>query len=298
MLILHHSDITDHDSLETLVNNTRLSWPPIAGVANGAMVLQDTALEQMTYDQMMQVLKPKVDGTRFLDDLFYDDPLDFFILFSSLSCVFGNSGQSNYAAANMYMISLAAQRRQRGVAASVIDIGAIMGIGYMAREVSRNVLAQLVTAGYRKMSERDFRLAFANAILAGRVDSGQPEELITGLHVAAPDEDFKPTWYENSRFAHVIRSAASSIIDAADQAAAVVSPRELLKQAETQIQAEQIIKGKIVYVQDNDSQRHASMTVFEGALQCSSRAIPKQSHSKATLVIKRPSLTKSTRCRS
>ena len=250
VLTLHHSDITDRVSLETLVTNTRRSWPPIAGVANGAMVLQDTALEQMTYDQMMQVLKPKVDGTRFLDELFYDYKLDFFILFSSLSCVFGNSGQSNYAAANMYMISLAAQRRQRGVAASVIDIGAIMGIGYMAREVSHNVLTQLVTAGYRKMSERDFRLAFASAILAGHVNSGQPEELITGLHVAAPDEDFKPTWYENSRFAHVIRSAASNIIDAADQSAAIVSPRELLKQAETQVEAEQIVQGKIDSIQE------------------------------------------------
>ena len=89
----------------------------------------------------MRVLRPKVNGTRLLDDIFHNDRLDFFVMFSSLASVFGNSGQSNYSAANMYMMSVAAKRRQRGVAASVIDIGAIMGTGYMAREVSEDVLS-------------------------------------------------------------------------------------------------------------------------------------------------------------
>ena len=208
------------------------------------MVLHDSALEQMTYDQMMCVLRPKVDGTRYLDEIFRNDPLDFFVLFSSLSCVFGNSGQSNYAAANMYMISLAAQRRQRGVAASVVDIGAIMGIGYMAREVSHNVLAQLVNAGYRKMSESDFRLAFANAVESGQKDSDQPEELITGLHVALPEENLKPAWSENPRFAHVIQKTASKAFYKKDKAAGTSSSRELLIHARTKAQVLQIIQGK------------------------------------------------------
>lgn len=241
------------------------------------MVLRDATFEQMTYDQMMRVLKPKVDGTRFLDEIFYDEPLEFFILFSSLSCVFGNSGQSNYAAANMYMIGLAAQRRQRGAAASVIDIGAVMGIGYMAREVSDSVLAQLVGAGYRKMSEWDFRLAFANAILAGRVGSGHSEELITGLHVAAPEEDFKPTWCENSRFGYVVRSASSKAVHTMDKSAAAVSPGELLKLAETQSQVEQIVRGKIVRVyerrQATSSQCDVSQRV---APTCFSQAVMKK----------------------
>ena len=70
--------------------------PPIAGVANGAMVLQDGLFDNMSYDAFAKVLKPKVLGSQLLDELFYDTPLDFFIFFSSATAVMGNSGQSNY----------------------------------------------------------------------------------------------------------------------------------------------------------------------------------------------------------
>lgn len=243
------NDITDKHSVQELVAQVRRSWPPIVGVANGAMVLHDTALEAMTYDQMMRVLRPKVDGTRFLDDLFRNDKrLEFFVLFSSLSSVFGNSGQSNYAASNMYEIAVCAQRRERGVVASVIDIGAIMGIGYMAREVGQNVLGQLVENGYRKLSERDFHLAFANAILAGRVGSDQPEELIMGLSSVAQSDQHKLAWTDNPRFSHVIQ--ASSSRDGGNNglggSEATVSPRELLKLAESTDQVHKIIQDSVV----------------------------------------------------
>ena len=207
------------------------------------MVLHDTSLETMTYDQMVQVLRPKVIGTRLLDDIFYDDPLDFFIMFSSLASVFGNSGQSNYSAANMFMMSIAAQRRQRGVTASVIDIGAVMGTGYMAREVSEDVLDQLVGAGYRKMSERDFHLTFANALICGRVGSGFSEELISGLHTVTLGEGTKPAWSNNPRFGHVLRTSIR-----ADQLSSSASPltqsvRGLLERAHTHDDVAQILQG-------------------------------------------------------
>lgn len=198
------SDITDKEALQKLYSEVCSTLPPIAGVANGAMVLQDTPVMSMSLEAMTKVLKPKVDGSQHLNELFQENTLDFFIFFSSLACVFGNSGQSNYAAANAFMISLAAQRRKRGLAASVIDIGAIMGIGYMAREVSQSVLDQLRKAGYMWMSERDFQLAFAEAILAGRPDSGANPELITGLRVVDADEELKTPWFSNPKFQHCI----------------------------------------------------------------------------------------------
>jgi hypothetical protein len=36
-------------------------------------------------------------------------------LFSSLASVVGNRGQSNYGAANLFMTSLAAQRKRKGL---------------------------------------------------------------------------------------------------------------------------------------------------------------------------------------
>ena len=51
------------------------------------MVLSDTLLSNMTFKEMQTVLKPKVDGSRSLDELFPHNDLDFFILFASRSGV-------------------------------------------------------------------------------------------------------------------------------------------------------------------------------------------------------------------
>lgn len=237
-------DVTHEPSLRKLVADLDNSadWPPIAGVANGAMVLADTTLQNMTFDQMTRVLRPKVEGTRVVDRVFHDKALDFFILFSSLSCVLGNSGQANYDAANMYLVGLAANRRARGLAASVVDIGAIMGTGYMAREVSDRTLALMVGAGFRKMSERDFLVAFANGMMAGCRPSEEPE-LITGLHVPGPDDEFQPAWVKNPRFSHVVaasRAAAGQTVASASSSQAE-SARDLLKRARTPADVSRII---------------------------------------------------------
>ncbi|KAI5921291.1 hypothetical protein F4810DRAFT_722761 [Camillea tinctor] len=237
------NDVTDESALRKLVADVRTSgsWPPIAGVANGAMVLNDITLQNMSYDQMTRVLKPKVEGTRILDQIFHSDELDFFVLFSSLSCVFGREGQANYDAANMYLVGLAAQRRARGLSASVIDIGAIMGTGYMAREVSERTLAQLLGAGYRKMSERDFHIAFANGIIAGRSQS-ESAELITGLYVPGPGEDFTPAWAHNPRFSHVLLRTGTALDKSIDASSKVEPTADLLKRAKTRKDVTRVIQ--------------------------------------------------------
>ena len=87
--------------------------PPIIGVVQGAMVLRDAMFADMNLETMETVVKPKVVGSMHLDAIFRDTPLDFFVFLSSIACVAGNPGQSMYAAANMFMTSLAAQRRKR-----------------------------------------------------------------------------------------------------------------------------------------------------------------------------------------
>jgi hybrid polyketide synthase / nonribosomal peptide synthetase ACE1 len=234
------NDVTDEASLTKLVQDLRNSpdWPPIAGIANGAMVLADVSLQNMTHDQMVRVLRPKIDGSILVDKIFHSDPLDFFILFSSLSCVLGNRGQANYDAANMFLVGLAAQRRARGVVASVVDIGAIMGMGYMAREVKEQTLKQMVGAGFNKMSERDFFMAFAHGMLAGCSSSSTRSsyEVITGLHVPPPSDEFQPGWISNPRFSHMVarrRAAARQQTKNTSSAHQSESTRDLLNRSKT-----------------------------------------------------------------
>lgn len=157
--------------------------PPIAGVAQGVMVLEDKSLQDMTLEQLLTVTKPKVEGSIYLDRLFSENTLDFFIFFSAVSTVVGNHGQANYAAANAFITSLAEQRRERGLAASVIDIGPIAGIGYISRSFDDEILDRMTmrTSGWAKTFERDFHQLFGEAVLAGRPGSTGPVEIGSGL---------------------------------------------------------------------------------------------------------------------
>ena len=94
-------DVTDKQSVIRVCDEAQSRLPPIAGVANGAMVLSDGPFADMSFTSLDKVLKPKIDGSKILDDVFSHRKLDFFIMFSSLAAVTGNPGQANYSAANM-----------------------------------------------------------------------------------------------------------------------------------------------------------------------------------------------------
>ncbi|KAL9130700.1 MAG: hypothetical protein Q9217_001179 [Psora testacea] len=238
------NDITNKESVHNLYEEVCRTLPPVAGVANGAMVLHDTLFGDMDLEKMEKVLKPKVEGSIHLDELFAENNLDFFIFFSSLASVFGNTGQSNYSSANMFMTSLAAQRRKRGLAGSVIDIGAIMGVGYMTREVSQWVLDQLRNSGYMWMSERDFHQMFAEAILAGHPQSTQNPEIVTGLRVVNADEELKTVWTTNPKFQHCVIHQA--VDGNKDNGSAVVPIMTQLQAATSQRKAYEILKDSFV----------------------------------------------------
>lgn len=149
------------------------------------MVLEDTAIRNMSLEALLKVTKPKVQGSLYLDQLFRDPDsnLDFFIFFSSVGSVAGRPGQSNYAAANLFMTALAEQRRCRGQSASIMHIGPVFGAGYMTQQ-GLDVGAKSATSlkSMFPISERDFFQNFAEAVIAARSRSrSEPLEITTGL---------------------------------------------------------------------------------------------------------------------
>jgi hybrid polyketide synthase / nonribosomal peptide synthetase ACE1 len=210
------------------------------------MVLHDTLFSEMSLDMMEVVLNPKINGSNYLDELFYDNNLDFFILFSSLSSIVGNTGQSNYAASCAYLTSLAAQRRQRGLAASAFDIGRVVGIGYVER-AGQGVQDQLVKAGYMSISESDFHQMFAETILAGRPEFGANPEVITGLRPTRSDEEPRVPWFDNPLFSHCIVEAKGEDAESDGKMAGKMAVRpaiDRLASASSMEEALEIIKGQ------------------------------------------------------
>ncbi|KEZ40819.1 putative lovastatin nonaketide synthase protein [Scedosporium apiospermum] len=206
-------DVTDKSAVEKLVSEVRATCPPIAGVANGAMVLHDCLFSKMDVEVLQKVLGPKIDGSRNLDEVFYDEDLDFFILFSSSAYIIGNSGQSNYAAANGYLNTLARQRRRRGLAASAFDIGRVAGIGYV-ETAGQAVMDQLTRFGLMAISETEFRQIFAETIRAGYPVPEDTEpghipvaNVTTGIRNIRDDEEIGGPWFDNPLFSHCIIEA-------------------------------------------------------------------------------------------
>ncbi|ROW16969.1 hypothetical protein VPNG_01408 [Cytospora leucostoma] len=175
--------------------------PPVGGIVNGAMVLDDRVFAKMDIDTWERVMRPKTVGSKNLDIVFTDERLEFFIMTSSFAAIGGHAGQSNYAAANMYMNGLAANRRRRGVAGSVLNIGVIYGLGLLARE-KRGIYTGLEREGYPPISERDIHHMFLEAIVAGRPVPGQILDLTTGLSRYRVNDPSPLHWHRDRRFCH------------------------------------------------------------------------------------------------
>ncbi|KAH8689029.1 hybrid PKS-NRPS PsoA [Talaromyces proteolyticus] len=190
-------DVTDMENLTEVHQEIISSMPPIAGVANAALVMRDCPFDGMSFEDLEAVLKPKVTGSENLDKLFFSTPLDFFILFSSVTSITGRPGQANYNAANMFMSTLAERRRRRGLAASVMHFGMLLGLGFVHGQAGPTVEAKVRQDDFEAISEADFHEIFAQAILSGRADSGLDPQLIAGLGTA-----IETSWRYNPRFWH------------------------------------------------------------------------------------------------
>lgn len=201
---IYANDVTSRESVTSVYKKICDELPPIGGVAQGAMVLSDAMFVDMSLERVEKVVQPKVKGAIHLEELFSSADLEFFVFFSSMAYVTGNQGQSIYAAANAYMAALAAQRKKRGLAGSVINIGAIVGNGYVTRQLTDAQRDYLTHMGNVFMSEQDFHQIFAEGVVAGRPSTDDIPEIMTGLGLAHMDDAEKVTWFHNPKFSHCV----------------------------------------------------------------------------------------------
>jgi acyl transferase domain-containing protein/NADPH:quinone reductase-like Zn-dependent oxidoreductase/acyl carrier protein len=126
-------DVADAEALGALVSEMRATLPPLRGVIHSAMKIDDAVISQLNADRFRTVLAPKAGGAWNLHVLTRGEPLDFFVMFSSVTSIIGNPGQANYAAANAFLDALAAHRRSEGLPALTVNWGHLGGVGYVAR---------------------------------------------------------------------------------------------------------------------------------------------------------------------
>ncbi len=146
-------DATNENALASLLDDLRQT-APLRGVIHAAMVLDDALIANLIDARIDAVLAPKVMGGAHLDRLTRSDELDYFWLYSSVSVLMGNPGQSAYVAANAYLDGLARKRRQDGLPALSIGWGAITDKGILAREEKTAEILARATGGMEFKARR------------------------------------------------------------------------------------------------------------------------------------------------
>jgi len=127
------ADIADADQVAELIRRMQSEMPPLRGIIHCAAVIQDSSLVNMTEANFHDVLRPKIAGAWNLHQETLDQKLDFFVMYSSATTLFGNEGQGNYVAANLYLEALADYRRGLGLPGLAVAWGAIGEVGHLAR---------------------------------------------------------------------------------------------------------------------------------------------------------------------
>ncbi|KAK3299648.1 polyketide synthase [Chaetomium fimeti] len=242
-------DVTSLPSLQTALSTIRATLPPIAGVVNGAMILDDDLLANMTYTQFTRATTPKITGTILLDQVFGTTPLDFFIVASSIASVIGFAGQSNYSAANEFMTGLVRQRRARGLVGSAMSIPGVLGLGYAANQAGFD-FDYFRSIGYVNIAEEDLHLLFAEAVLSGRVEAGaEAVEVAMGVDYLPASVRVQDAHKRDVRFGHFVGREEVGGAGGGEQAGAGkagVKVKVLLQAAKTADEAYVVIRDAFV----------------------------------------------------
>jgi myxalamid-type polyketide synthase MxaB len=133
------ADVSRTEMVQDVLNTIETNLPPLRGIIHSAGVLDDGVLLQQNWERFEHVLGPKVWGAWNLHQLTQKYPLDFFVLFSSVSGVLGTPGQANHAAANAFLDQFAFYRRSRGLPALSIAWGAWAEIGAAVQTLERTI---------------------------------------------------------------------------------------------------------------------------------------------------------------
>lgn len=110
----------------------------------------------------------------------------------------------------------------------MINIGVVIGVGYVTREVSHADQRNLRKDGYMWMSERDFHQIFAEAVLASRPESGLALEISTGLQCVTTTVPYLLIWYKNPKFTRFIIEESAAVFQQSTVRAGVSTKSQLL----------------------------------------------------------------------
>jgi len=131
--VAFHVDVTDKDSIALMVEGVMSRWGRIDTLVNNAGIVQDAQLKKMTEDQFDRVIDVNLKGvyncTRAVVDIMLAQHSGCILNASSIVGLYGNFGQTNYAATKFAVIGMmktwARELSKKGIRANAICPGFI-----------------------------------------------------------------------------------------------------------------------------------------------------------------------------
>ncbi len=111
-------DVTRSEEVFEVICQAKARFGALNGVIHAAGVLRNSFLLHKRVEDLRQVIAAKVRGTLNLDQALATEPLDGFLLCSSIASLLPEAGQSDYAFANRFLDEFASRReelRDRGL---------------------------------------------------------------------------------------------------------------------------------------------------------------------------------------
>jgi amino acid adenylation domain-containing protein len=127
-------DVNNFEALSKALSDVRESMPPLKGVFHLAGILAEADVLHQDMDHAKDIMAPKVEGAWNLHRATREDELDCFVLFSSISSLWGGHGLSVYALANSFLDALAHYRNAIGLPGLSINWGAFSQAGMIAQD--------------------------------------------------------------------------------------------------------------------------------------------------------------------
>lgn len=109
-IIYESVDVCSRRQVQQLYNKIKEKYGAVNGILFGAGIIKDHLFVRKSVNEYSDVIRPKVEGVIHVDEIFSDEKLDFFLLFSSIASCIGNVGQADYALANGFLNEYASYR--------------------------------------------------------------------------------------------------------------------------------------------------------------------------------------------
>jgi acyl transferase domain-containing protein/thioesterase domain-containing protein/D-arabinose 1-dehydrogenase-like Zn-dependent alcohol dehydrogenase/acyl carrier protein len=155
-VLVYNADVADRRQMQEVIESSQQHFGEIHGVIHAAGIPDGALIANRDSQTSALVLAPKVTGTLVLNQLLSEQPLDFFVLCSSLASIVGIAGQVAYCAANAFQDAFAqAQRHHPQTLFTAINWDTWQKVGMAVKAVNN----PLAVAPGRNLAESPLKTA-------------------------------------------------------------------------------------------------------------------------------------------